>query len=82
MSTGTPYELAKQLKDAGYIGDYDLSSLIKACGDNLYSLQHSMTKEVGEWYVIYKSDEVNPPAFYSNTPEESLALLWLSINKK
>ncbi len=84
-------ELKQKLRDAGFdshFGDCQtcgvnsptLSELIEACGDDFYSLQHNQSKVPGEWYVIYKSKEPHPPAFYSNTPEESVANLWLRLN--
>ncbi len=84
------YELAKQLKDAGFPqtgdnqngyandGGYEplLSELIEACGDKFMDLHYfSDTKT---WLAV--SDE-NTTA-RSSTPEEAVANLWLALNKK
>lgn len=65
-----------------------LSKLIEACGKDLYSLQHCLLDNMpGEWYVISSVSSPNGkrndgPVFYSNTPEEAVARLWLALNDK
>lgn len=104
------YELAKELKDAGFPQEChgykifssenlpyypNLSELIEACGyklraiqredyeDELYDIETPNEKKwcaVKEWYEFY------PPAVeigeYGSTPEEAVARLWLTLNKK
>lgn len=86
------YELAKQLKDAGFKGSEKwedngdffksptptptLTELIEACGKKFKHLD----KEGNKWYAYnisgYAKDEGGA------TPEEAVANLWLSLNKK
>lgn len=84
------YELAKELKEAGFPQmDIDenlsgeprpyrptLSELIEACGEEFYKL----TKQVEGWYAMSMSalKEIGP----CPTPEEAVARLWLALNKK
>jgi len=95
-------KLAKKLKDAvfpfkwlSHVGldgselwNYpNLSELIQACGDDLYSIQHNLSKTPGEWYVISsisspEGKRGDGPVFYSDCLEESLAYLWLVLHNK
>jgi len=104
------YELAKQLKDAGfpqisenvlrnisleeemnrqligqesnYICNPTLSELIEACGDRFDALIKD-TEVKGDWVATAENgDNDNLVSQTSSTPEESVANLWLAINKK
>lgn len=98
------YELANELKEAGFLqigdnqdgyandGGYEptLSELIEACGDIRMSLirKKGDSPVPGRWYVITDIELPKPanqlanPVFYSDTPEEVIANLWLALNKK
>lgn len=54
-----------------------LSELIEACGDRFYSLWR---RENGEWRSA--SEKEGNDFIVGSTPEEAVAKLWLSINKK
>jgi len=83
------YELAKQLKDAGFpqskycdhcgtdFGDkYEptLSELIEECGDDISYLE----KKVNGWMV---SNSMGLVEVVAPTPEEAVAKLWLKLGK-
>ena len=84
------YELAKELKDAGFpqhphCGTCPnmefciptLSELIAACGDEFYSL---VKAETGEWFAYSSTDELNTVAKRGGkTPEEAVSRLWLAL---
>jgi hypothetical protein len=106
------YELAKQLKDAGFpqnvnsnapyirpdgyrvvrmTADSDenkkdwaylptLEELIQACGDRFWSLERDLDPD--EIWGAYPANEIGdgPPTFGS-TPTETVARLWLALNK-
>ena len=108
------YELAKQLKDAGFKQDYilgqwacehgldklmenscncygemlfyapSLSELIEACGDCLSHIK----KWGGYWWAVSHCGHPEHEFGGNNleeqgvTPEESVAKLWLELNKK
>lgn len=73
--------LQKQLRESGYIAEFDLSSLVESCGDKFRGL------EIGDWM-----EEDNSKLWYAkskdeiiiqcSTPEEAVANLWLELNKK
>jgi hypothetical protein len=83
------YELAKQLKDAGFLQpkysdkDWDtyermfpnLSELIEACGDGYFLLEHIR----GNRWVAVKG--LIPISEIGITLEEAVANLWLKLNK-
>lgn len=86
------YELAKELKDAGFpqhsctditcsknaLTIPTLSELIEACGDGRFKL--SRTKM---WHaVIQKGDMPSHDWKHGFTPEEAVARLWLALNTK
>lgn len=80
------------------LGDYEpcnpsLSELIKACGEDLYSLNRKAEwikidkfDHLKKWYITSSVktklglDHIDYPAFGSDTPEESVANLWLALN--
>lgn len=85
------YDLAKKLKDAGFPQTADatdgdtviddvyfprLSELIEACGDKFGSLQ----RNTDGWYCFNYSREIM--SHYGSTTEESVANLWLELNKQ
>lgn len=88
------YELAKQLKDVGfrqYLTVHDhivcagnelvhyptLSELIEACGNVVLQVNPDLS-------VAHQKTEpgYEPTYFRGNTPEESVAKLWLALNDK
>lgn len=90
------YELALKLKEAGYpqrdwffidhivdgkvvdrVHSPTLLELIEACKDGFYSLHFDRDERFGTFYCIGKNIRVG-----GNTPEEAVALLWISLNKK
>lgn len=70
------YELAKELKDAGFPikpdGQIRLEDLIEACGDELRSVER-----FGENWAAFRKVEESYQGF---TPEEAVARLWLSLH--
>lgn len=87
------YELAKELKDAGFPlarYGYDpegavagqivptLSELIEACGEDFLKL----TKDVTGWLAYGEDEPLEPLETVGPTPEEAVARLWLALNKK
>lgn len=87
------YELAKQLKDAGFIHPYfqhnenwwdsvalqpTLSDLIKACGDKFWMLEI----RTGQNWISMGYFNGKVLGEYGKTPEEAVAHLWLALNKK
>ncbi|MHA1400065.1 MAG: hypothetical protein ACTSQE_06935 [Candidatus Heimdallarchaeaceae archaeon] len=81
------YKLAKQLKEAGFPQDKwypqdsfedaknpTLSELIEACGEGFFELR----KDSERWSCGGRVEGIN---FYGKTPEESVAKLWLKLNK-
>ena len=85
------YELAKQLKDAGFpqvdLGGFNfgddlnyptLSELIEACGKNGNNYFAALYNQMSEWQAtsIYNDEGKG------STPEEPVANLWLALNKK
>ena len=68
--------LQQQLKDSGYKGEFNLSSLIEACGNNFFKL--IFDTEI--WNDI--SQPNTRVVEIGSTPEEAVANLWLKLNKK
>ena len=90
------YELAKQLKDAGFdqelIGAYDatfsdgiyvptLSELIEACGDDFDSLRKRDTGFIA-FPTSEKLKERREWCLAIGTPKEAVARLWVALNAK
>lgn len=91
------YELAKQLKNAGYNGylhfngdgtvNHDLSELIEACessyDDDGVTFNLTIRKSGDHWVASYQSQSLESGRGFSlgDTPEEAVAKLWLSLNK-
>jgi hypothetical protein len=83
------YELAKQLKDAGFrtlmgfpISNSDdglyyptLSLLIEACGDDV----HFGKGRSGKYFYAYKGEIGGNEIYFGSTPEEAVAKLWLVL---
>lgn len=62
-----------------------LSELISACGDNFGGLKHEWKGDsVTGLHLIHASWEIGKPfeEIYGSSDEESVANLWLAINKK
>lgn len=92
------YEIIKQLKDAGFPNDwqsrcghcgYDygsnsptLSELIEACG--MPKVAGFISCSHGVWYASVKTKDNYGIEYQGRglTPEEAVANLWLSLNKK
>ncbi len=85
------YELAKELKEAGfpetteYYGvNPTLSDLIEACGEEFGSLERRVL-ELGiiQNIIVWDCWGSNPQnQGYGSTPEIAVAKLWLALNKK
>ena len=85
------YELAKKLKEAGFLQEPfklklenlrypDLSELIEACGDRFLHLM-KMPKGLqgqGWWAYEYKG---HPGGIWGISPEEAVANLYLKLNE-
>lgn len=87
------YELAKELKDAGFPqGDTGrkvglrsdeaivptLEELIEKCGDKFYSLVFAIDND---WRAFSETDQWNTVATADGkTPTEAVARLWLALN--
>jgi len=72
------YKLAKQLKGSGYKGEFDLSSLIDACGDKFRNL----TFNNGKWYAFgFKGGELDYVQTTGQTSEIAVAKLYLEFKK-
>ena len=80
------YELAKELKDAGFPFDWPpdaivdsvvptLSELIEACGDGFYDLSRE-----GEQDWIAGNQEID--ACVGHSSEEAVARLWLALTSR
>ena len=71
------YKLTKQLKDSGYKGEFNLSSLIDACGNNIDVIERNR----GEWHT--DNGEMDNDKYieaWGKTPEEAVAKLWLKLH--
>jgi hypothetical protein len=82
-------ELRQELIEAGYVGDFDLSSLVRACGDKFDGIVPGNTigfiapprlldKDMSNPYI--QEYLYNSPVFY--TKEEAVAHLYIALNKK
>lgn len=74
--------LQNKLREAGYKGEFDLSSLVEACGDRFSSLTRSPRNT---WYVSWVENGSSVELvrdIEESTPEEAVANLWLELNKK
>jgi hypothetical protein len=89
------YELAKELKDAGWpqdklpVGGYSrepcyiptLEELIEACGGKF----HSLARADKEWWaseLLEPFADKFPLRVGGSTPTEAVARLWLALNEK
>jgi hypothetical protein len=89
------YELAKQLKDAGFLANRNfvhkseilpdpyLSELIRECGKKF----HMLVRWGDDSYKAHERYDFDMEQFMGEqgsgkTPEEAVAKLWLSLNKK
>lgn len=70
-------DLQNQLKVYGYRGEFDLSSLIEACGEGFYVLKHNLD---GQWECIPSNTLAS--SYFGSTPEEAVARLYISLQKK
>lgn len=88
------YELAKELKDAGFPfrdTKYDLdqeepniptlSELIEGCKEKTKTLKLFCNFVKDEYGVQLENQSLDDVVWYK-TPEESIARLWLTLNKK
>lgn len=91
------YELAKELKDAGYKMDYNLdgfSDFDKRTADialDLSELIEACLDLIPDKFLDITSRDYRPEQWVAtsswkitsgNTPEEAVARLWLALNKK
>ena len=82
------YELAKQLKEKGYEGDFNLTSLIEAIGDSFYKLE---LNDKSSWpEQKWSAFEFRSPDIWKDgefrytigpTLEIAVAKLWLRVYK-
>jgi hypothetical protein len=75
--------LKEQLKQSGYMGEFDLASLIEACGEEIVGLTKYVDgRFLGHgWAAIYhKTFDSRPTYIEEETPEEAVAKLWLALN--
>ena len=72
-------ELQIQMRFAGYEGEFDLSSLVDACGDRFVSLTKGMFPN--QWMCVGGTLE-KPVKVGGKSDEEAVAKLWLALNKK
>lgn len=90
------YELAKQLKDAGFPNDWEhwnddddfrgfiaptLSELIAAIGERFCKLGYDPKEYKWQAYV-WNEDHSIKMVLFCKTPEEAVAKLWLALNQK
>lgn len=71
--------LKQQLKDNGYKGEFDLASLLEACGEDI-----SLDNLNGEWRAQHGFDIESQTyiwTVFGSTPEEAVANLWLELNE-
>lgn len=77
------YELAQQLKEAGFPqkgdGKPSLSELIEACGDTLTRLSCINRKWETNSFIDLDTDEVSQGK--GSTPEKAVAKLYIALNK-
>lgn len=71
-------DLQKQLRDSGYKGEFDLSSLVEACEHPGFFLYRNGFDTLFIWGASISSKE---EAQYGSTPEEAAASLWLALQK-
>ncbi len=92
------YELAKQLRDAGYPFNFGVVSVLDS-NPPIYRFSHyptlselieacgdkfkGITKEYGvAEWGMWAAHDVGENTQLGSTPEEAVALLWLELNKK
>jgi hypothetical protein len=88
------YDLAKKLKDAGFPVKLNfgfinvslvmptLSELIEACGEKIHSIQFRPNIPGTKCYVLSELSKDNGPVFSAESPEVSVANLWLALHGK
>lgn len=78
--------LLQQLKDKGYKGNFDLASLIKACGNKFHKLEQN--NNAGDRWSAFEfrmSDEWKSGEYrycVGSTPEEAVIALYIKLNQK
>ena len=87
-------EIKQQLRDRGYIEEFDLISLIEVCGNDFHNLQLNTWVDnepaPGKWSAFNHELSDNPIKWkegekrytLGSTPEEAVALLWIRLNDK
>jgi len=76
------FELKKKLKKSGFIHKTPtLSNLIRACGNGFWGLERWKNKR---WYAFgsTKKEGCHEVDCKGNSPEETIALLYLKLQKK
>ena len=86
--------LVEKLRQAGYIGELDLETLIEACGDKFEGLNQGGDWEERKgiklkWHAwenvqiaVVIGNASNVRHFYGETPSEAVANLWLELKGK
>lgn len=72
--------LKKHLIDAGYLGEFDLSSLVEACGEPFRELKHHVTSKK-KWSAS-TAKQASGLQKFGRTPEEAVANLYLALHDK
>jgi hypothetical protein len=74
-------DILLKLRESGYKGNTDLSSLLEACGEKIESLEREDSNWLAWSNGNFESSLESDPHFGS-TPEEAVAKLWLALNRK
>lgn len=84
--------LEERLLNLGYKGEFDLSSLIEACGDKFSSLERITSEDTEHWAKKYYSgiafcadyrvEGIVQECGHGSVPEEAVANLWLNYTLK
>lgn len=76
------YELVKQLKHAGYEGTFLLGELIESCKTKPNEYFYLGSRPSNTW-VAFMHPKINSMvSAEGDTAEETVAKLWLALNKK
>lgn len=75
--------LKQQLKDVGYNGKFDLSSLIEACGDDFQLTKWDLNSNwIASTEIYYDDAGYQDDIGKGKTPLIAVAKLYIKLNKK
>ena len=75
--------LKQQLKDVGYNGKFDLSSLIEACGDDFQLTKWDLNSNwIASTEIYYDDADYQDDIGKGKTPLIAVAKLYIKLNKK